>query len=314
MEKIMEEKSGEKFKIAFFGSGIFAQKFLTKIIEKELIPCVIVTSPDAPSGRGRELKPSRVKEIALEKNIECFSPYDPNNPGFLEELKKYDIDYIILADYGKILKKELLNLPKIAPLNLHPSLLPKYRGAAPIQRAIMNGEKWTGFTIFIMNEKIDAGDIVYQEKIEIDDKTKGEIEDEICEISSNIFPSILLKISRNEIKPKPQKGEVIYASKIKEEELWIDWKKDSEEVKNKIHALSPTPGARTHFDGKYTKIYKVKVHKNMNGPPGKIKIEEGVLYVFCGKGAIEILQIQPAGKKIMDAKEYILGYHPLWAE
>uniref|UniRef100_A0A7V4ABC5 Methionyl-tRNA formyltransferase n=1 Tax=candidate division WOR-3 bacterium TaxID=2052148 RepID=A0A7V4ABC5_UNCW3 len=312
MEEVME---GEKnFKIAFFGSGNFAYKFLLNIIEKKINPEIIITAPDAPSGRGRQLKPTKVKEIALEKNIPCFTPYDPNSPGFLEELKKYEIDYLILADYGKILKRELLLLPKIKPLNLHPSLLPKYRGAAPLERAIMNGEKYTGFTIFIMNEKIDAGDIVYQEKIEIDDKTKGELEDEISLRSSEVLYDILLQISENKIKPKPQKGEVIYASKIKEEELWIDWKKDAEEVKNKIHALSPIPGARTHFDGKYTKIYKVRVHKDMDGPPGKIKIEEGRLYVFCAKGAIEIIEIQPAGKKIMEAKEYILGYHPIWAE
>ena len=310
----MEGKREKKFKIAFFGAGNFAYKFLLNIIEKELVPEIIITSPDAPSGRGRQVKPTKVKEIALEKNIPCFTPYDPNNPGFLEELKKYEIDYLFLTDYGKILKRELLILPKISPLNLHPSLLPKYRGAAPLERAIMNNEKYTGFTIFIMNEKIDAGDIVYQEKVEIDDKTKGELEDEISLRASKILYDILLKISENKIKPKPQKGEVIYAPKIKEEELWIDWKKSAEEVKNKIHALSPIPGARTHFDGKYTKIYRVRVHKDMMGPPGKIKIEEGRLYVFCGKGAIEILEIQPTGKKIMEAREYILGYHPIWAE
>lgn len=310
----MEKNEGREFKIAFFGSGNFAYKFLKNLLERNVIPDVVVTMPDTYAGRGRHLKPPRIKEVALEKGIPCLQPYDPNNPGFIEELKKREIDYILLTDYGKILKKELLEVPRIAPLNLHPSLLPKYRGAAPLERAIMDGEKYTGFTIFIMDEGIDTGDILYQKKIEIDDKTKGDLEDEITSFASEIIYDLLVKKANNRLKPKPQKGEPSYAKKIKEEELWIDWRQEAEMVKNKIHALSPIPGARTHFDGKYTKIYRVKVHKDMQGPVGKIKIENGILFVFCGKGAVEILELQPAGKKIMEAKEYILGYHPLWAE
>lgn len=310
----MEGNEKRKFKIAFFGSGNFAYKFLLDLVKNEIIPEVVVTSPDAPAGRGRQLRPPKVKEIAVQKGISCLQPYDPNNPGFIEELKRKEIDYILLTDYGKILKKELLEVPKIAPLNLHPSLLPKYRGAAPLERAIMNGEKYTGFTIFIMDEGIDTGDILYQKKILIDDKTKGELEDEISSMASQIIYDLLLQKAENKIAPKPQKGKASYAKKIRDEELWIDWKKEAEEVKNLIHALSPVPGARTHFDGKYTKIFKVKAHKDMQGPPGKIKIENGILFVFCGKGAVEIIELQPAGKKVMEAKEYILGYHPIWAE
>jgi len=314
MEKTMEGDAERKFRIAFFGSGNFAHRVLLNLIENNVIPDIVVTSPDAPSGRGRQLRATKVKEVALQKGIPCLQPYDPNNPGFIEEVKNREIEYILLTDYGKILKKELFDIPKIAPLNLHPSLLPKYRGASPLERAIMNGEKYTGFTIFIMDEKVDTGDILYQKKVEIDDKTRGELEEEIASLAGKIMYDVMLKKADNKIKPKPQKGKSTYAKKIKEDELWIDWKKDAEEVKNKIHALSPLPGARTHFDGKYTKIFKVKVHKDKNGSAGRIKIENGVLYVFCGKGAIEIIELQPAGKKIMEAKEYILGYHPLWAE
>ncbi len=304
-------------KFIFFGTGDFAAKVFVSMLKNGLKPDIIVTAPDKPQGRGLKVMPSPVKELALQHGIKkdkVFQPYDVNHPALLSELKKFEPEFILLTDFGQILEKELLSLPKIGAINLHPSLLPKYRGAAPLERAMMDGEKDTGFTFFIMDEGIDTGKIIYQEKVEIGEKTRGEIESIIAEKAISIFPEIYNKYKSGEIKPKPQKGESSYAKKIEEEELWIDWKKSAFFVMRHIHALSPNPGARTHFDGKYIKIYRVKEVTDFNGPIGKIIVDSSRLFVLCGEGAIEVLELQPSGKKKMSASEFVQGYHPFWAE
>ncbi|MEO0271207.1 MAG: methionyl-tRNA formyltransferase [candidate division WOR-3 bacterium] len=304
-------------KLIFFGTGEFAAKVFVSMLKNGLKPEVIVTSPDKPQGRGLKVTPTPVKELAIQHGIKkerIFQPYDVNHPALLSELKKFEPEVIFLTDFGQILGKELLSLPKNGAINLHPSLLPKYRGAAPLERAMMDGEKETGFTFFIMDEGIDTGKIIYQEKIEILEKTRGEIESIIAEKAMSIFPEIYSKYKKGEIKPKPQKGESSYAKKIDEDELWIDWKKDAFLVMRHIHALSPNPGARTHFDGKYIKIYRVREVPDYNGPIGKIIVDSSRLFVLCGKGAVEVLELQPSGKKKMSASEFVQGYHPFWAE
>lgn len=301
----------------FFGTGDFAAKVFLSLLKNGIKPDAIVTAPDKPQGRGLKITPPPVKELSLQHGIRkdrIFQPHDVNHPALISELKKLEPEIIFLTDYGQILDKELLDLPKYGAINLHPSLLPKYRGAAPLERAIMNGEEETGFTFFIMDEKIDTGKIIYQEKIKIGDKTKGEIESIISERSISIFSEIYDKYKRGEIKPKPQRGESSYAHKLDEDELWIDWKKDAFFVMRHIHALSPTPGARTHFDGKYIKIYKVQENRDYSGPIGKIIIEGSRLFVMCGEGAVEVLELQSAGKRKMTASEYVQGNHPFWAE
>ncbi len=306
-----------KGEIIFFGTGEFAAKVFIAMLKKGVKPGAIVTGPDKPQGRGMKIMPSPVKELAMQHGIaknRIFQPYDVNHPALIAELKKFEPELIFLTDYGQILGKELLELPVLGAWNLHPSLLPNYRGAAPLERAMMEGEMETGYTIFIMDEGIDTGKILYQEKIEIGAKTRGELEVIIAEKAVNVFPEVYEKFKEGEIKPKPQKGKGSYARKIEEEELWVDWSKSAFLVMRHIHALSPVPGARAHFDGKYIKLYRAREVGDFSGPTGKIIIEGSRLFVMCGEGAVEILELQPAGKRKMQASEFVQGYHPFWAE
>jgi methionyl-tRNA formyltransferase len=301
----------------FFGSGEFAAKVYIALLKSGLRPDVVVTAPDAPQGRGMRFAPSPVKELALQHGMprdRIITPQDVNHPAVLNVLKKFSPSLIFLTDYGKILGKEILELPKFGAWNLHPSLLPKYRGAAPLERAIMNGDKEVGFTFFIMDEGVDTGKILYQEKIEVGDKTRGELESIIAEKSIQVFPKIYNDFVNGKLKPKAQKGKGSYAKKIEDDELWIRWDETAFKVKRHIHALSPTPGARTHFDGRFMKIYRAKEVNDFSGLPGKIIIEGSKLFVCCGEGAVEVLELQPAGKRVMKASEYVQGYQPFWAE
>ncbi len=304
-------------KLIFFGTGEFAAKVFIAMLKRGIKPDAVVTGPDKPQGRGMRLMPPPVKELAIQHGIpkdRIFQPQDVNHPALISALKSFQSELILLTDYGQILGKEILEMPKNGAWNLHPSLLPKYRGAAPLERAIMAGEKEVGYTFFIMDEGIDTGKIIYQEKIEVNERTRGEIESIIAEKSISVLPEVYQKFKTGRIKPKAQKGKSSYAKKIEDDELWIDWKKGSFLVMRHIHALSPTPGARTHFDGKYVKIYKVKDIKEFTGTPGKILIEGAKLFVMCGEGAVEILELQPASKRRMKASEYVQGYRPFWAE
>ena len=304
-------------KLIFFGTGEFAAKVFIAMLKRGVKPDAVVTAPDKPQGRGMRVMPSPVKELAIQHGIarnKIFQPYDVNHPALISELKKLEPELIFLTDYGQILGKEILELPELGAWNLHPSLLPKYRGAAPLERAIMEGEKETGYTIFIMDEGVDTGKILYQEKIEIGTKTRGELESIIAEKAVNSLPDVYKKFKQGKLKPKAQRGKGSYAKKIEDDELWIDWSKDAFLVMRHIHALSPVPGARTHFDGKYVKLFRAREIDDFSGPPGKIVIESSKLFVMCGKGAVEILELQPAGKRKMQAAEFIQGYHPFWAE
>jgi len=304
-------------KLIFFGTGEFAAKVFVSMLKRGIRPDALVTAPDKPQGRGMKVMPPPVKELAIKHGIardKIFQPYDVNHPAFISELKKLDPELIFLTDYGQILGIDILNLPKLGAWNLHPSLLPKYRGAAPLERAIMEGEKETGYSIFMMDEGIDTGKILFQEKIEIGTKTRGELESIIAEKAVNVLPDLYQEFKKGKIKPKPQKGKGSYAKKIEEGELWIDWSKKAFLVMRHIHALSPAPGARTHFDGKYVKLFRAREISDFSGTPGKIIIEGLKLFVMCGEGAVEILEIQPAGKRKMEASEFVKGYHPFWAE
>lgn len=290
-----------------FSTGDFGKLVFENLLKIDFIPLLIVTSIAKRKGRGLKLKDPEIKNLAEKNEIKVIQTENLNE--IVKRLKKLKPDFIVAVDYGKKIPNEILKIPKYAPLNIHPSLLPRWRGAAPIERAIMNGDKTIGITIFIMNEKIDQGEILTQTEIPITEgETKGEIEEKIAPICAEKLKETILKFINGEIKPKKQVGKPIYAKKISKEETWINLSKSAFLVARHINALSPKPGAKIILNNKIqVKILKA-IPVNINLKEGQIKIEKNRLFLGCKEGAIEILKIQPQNKKIMSAKDFICGY------
>ncbi len=300
---------GEVMRVVFIGTSEFALPSLESLSKVADIPLVI-TQPDRPRGRGRKLSPTPVKCKALELGIEVVSP--ENIQEVEEKIRDVAPDLLVVVSYGQIIPKDILDIPKVGSINIHPSLLPKYRGAAPIQRAIMNGEKITGVTIMWMNERLDAGDIFFQREIEIkEEETYGELHDRLSLISAEMIVEALKKIERGEVTRIPQnENEATYAKPISKEETLIDWRESAFDIVNKIRALSPKPGAVAVVSGKRFKLYRAKSCEG-EGIPGEIlekDVRKGVLKIACGEGALLILEIQPEGKKVMDIASFLRGY------
>ena len=242
------------------------------------------------------ITPQRVKEI--EEKIKALQPH-----------------LIIVVSFGQILPPSTLEIPKLGCLNVHPSLLPKYRGAAPIQRAIMNGEKETGVTIMWMNEGLDQGDIFLQEKTDIDpDETYGELHDRLAVIGAKLLMKALEALEKGEKKAIPQREEeATYAPPIKKEETHLSWEKPAEEIHNLVRGLSPTPGATFPWSKGLLKILRTRIVEGVQGKPGEVieaDPKSGRLVVSCRKKGVEILQLQPPGKKTMDGASFVRGYRP----
>jgi methionyl-tRNA formyltransferase len=303
------EKTEER--IIFFGTGNFARVLFESLLKRGIKSILLVTGPDRPKGRGKKLKPPEIKKIAQESGIPVIQPEDPGEEGVLEVLRSHNPDFILVSDYGKILGKELLELPQYGPWNIHPSLLPKYRGAAPIERAIMGGERETGVTLMEMDEGIDTGPVLLQEKIEIRDyETKGDLIPRLAELGAELVKRGLELWRDGRLEKRPQIGEASYAKKIKKEELWIEWNSSAKEIVLKINALSPTPGARTYFNGELIKLMRAILYEGKMGNPGDILILKDRLIVLTGDGGVEILELLPAGRRLMKASEYLRGHSP----
>ncbi len=297
--------------VVFFGSGDFAYLTLKGLLKHDVNIKLVVTAPDRPRGRGRKPRPTHVKLIALEHKLPVITPSSVKKPEVIEELRSINPQFFVLTDYGKIIPDELLRLPKKAPLNIHPSLLPAYRGAAPLERAMMACEKVTGVTIMIMDSGIDTGPILLQEKVEIGEtETKGELAERLASIGVELILRAIKEFDR--ITPTPQSEDgASYAPKISKEELWIDWNNSARFIACKINALSPRPGARARFDGNYIKPMRASFVEGEWGEPGNITIiDRKRLIVAASDGGVEILELMPEGRRTMKAVEYLSGHSP----
>lgn len=314
--------------IAFFGTPDFAVPSLNKLHKAGFDICCVITAKEKPKGRGLKILPSPVKIKAQELGIEVLEPEDPNTREFYESLAPKNIEIGVLAAYGYILKPLLLSLPKRGFINLHPSLLPRYRGAAPINWAIMRGEKETGLTTFLMNEKIDAGKIVKQKRLEIKtEETAGELTQRLAELGAELMVETLQLIEKDNFPTVQQiDQEVILAPKIKDNDRTIDWTKTNLEIHNRIRGLSPMPTAYTHFRDKRVEFYRssclahnANVVKPTDSIPGTIVIPNKDLIVATGNGLINITQLKIEGGKMITGRDFINGqrikinekfYHP----
>lgn len=303
-------------RVVFFGTPIFAARILEYLISRGHSIVAIVTRPDKPRGRSQQLQPSEVKALAQEKwpEIPLFQPLKASTNAFAEELKDLNPDVFVVVAYGEIIKENLLKVPSKMCVNIHGSILPKYRGAAPIQRALMAGEKETGITIIEMVLKMDAGDILGIEKIEIGEEANfAELSDYLCQISGPLVEKVLKEIEDGTVQKIPQNhSEATFAQKITFEDRIIHWEKSAEEVHNQIRALSPDPGAICTVEVKGQKkslsIKKAKKNLNLSGHPGQTLVyQKNEWIIACGHGAISLLEIQLEGKKTMKVDEFIRG-------
>jgi len=298
-------------KIVFMGTPEFAVPSLKAMVKNFNVEGVF-TQPDRPKGRGKKLAMSPVKEVALENNIEVYQPVSlRKQPEFIEKLKNIKPDFIIVVAYGQILPKEVLEIPKYACINLHASLLPKYRGAAPLNWAIINGEKKSGNTTMLMDVGLDTGDMLMTQEVDINDSmTAGELHDILMIQGGDLLVDTINKMVSGEITPiKQDDSKTCYASMLDKKMACIDWNKSASEIHNLIRGLNPWPVAYTHYEDKVMKIYKSHVlNENSKNEPGTvINVSNEGIKVACGEGILVVEEIQFPGKKPLKVEQYIRG-------
>jgi len=307
------------FKIIFMGTADFGGPVLEKLADNKENKIAVITQPDRPQGRGRKILPTPIKKIALDKGLEVFQPESINDGESIKRMKEFNPDIILVVAYGQILSSHILNIPKIGCINIHGSLLPKYRGAAPINRAIINGEKETGTTFMFMKEKVDAGEIIFQEKIDIlPDETCGELYYRLSALSARSLPKLLEKIKSGKIERIPQDNKLAtFARKINKEDGKIDWSDRGEKVYNLIRGTIPFPGAFTYYKGRKLKVTQARFLNDYQddantGSPKSGRVvkteKDGILISTGDKGMIKILRLIPAGSKELTAEQFVNGY------
>lgn len=303
-----------KIKIIFWGTPHFAREILKQLAESGWKPILVITQPDKARGRGLKLKESAVKALAKKLNIPYLQPTKLKDPDFIQKIKSYRPDLCVLAAYGKIIPKEILAIPPKGFLNVHPSLLPRWRGASPIQAAILNGDKETGVTIILMDEEMDHGPILESRKWKIENRiTYKELEEKLVEEASKLLIEILPKWLNGEIKPTVQgHSKTTFCPMIKKEDGRIDWHEPAEKIERKIRAFQDWPVAFFETNGKRIKILEADVLKNetilKDKKIGEFFCFNKELVVKCGKDALIIKKIQPESKKPLFGYEFWCGY------
>lgn len=299
-------------KIVFMGTPDFAVGALEALVEAGHDVVAVVTQPDKPKGRGKEMQQTPVKECALKHNIDVFQPVKIKTPEAVEVLRGYGAELFVVAAFGQILSKEILDMPKFGCVNIHASLLPKYRGAAPIQWAILDGEKETGVTIMQMNEGLDTGDMLTKVVVPIEDTDTGEsLFDKLAEAGAKLLIETIPQIEAGELTPQPQDDSLsTYAKMIKKEMGLIDWKKEAVVLERLVRGMNSWPSAYTHFNGKTLKIWETEIEEgNSNMVPGMVaEVTKNSIKVQTGQDLLVLKQIQLEGKKRMDVASFLLGY------
>lgn len=307
-------------KIIFMGTPDFARDSLEAVYNAGYEIIGVVTNPDRPKGRGMKMIPSPVKEFALEKELKIYQPEKvKNNIEFIDEIKSLNPDVICVVAYGKILPEEILNIPKLGCINVHGSLLPKYRGAAPIQWAILNGDKETGVTTMYMDKGMDTGDMILKEKVTIgEDETTGELWDRLSKIGGELLVKTLEQIEARTAPREKQGEDYTMAPMLNKDMAKIDWEnKSAIEIKNLVRGLNPIMGAYTFWNGKKIKFWKVDIVKEneimvdnletlKNGTVVVSNPKDG-LYIKTKKGIIKVLEIQGENAKRMPIGDFLRG-------
>ena len=298
-------------KIVFMGTPKLAAGVLEALWEAGHEIRAVVTQPDKPKGRSKALQMSPVKEFALEKGIEVFQPVRIRKPEAVEKLKEFDAEVFVVAAFGQILSQEILDMPQYGCINVHASLLPAYRGSAPIQWCIINGEEKTGVTIMQMDAGIDTGDMLLKRSVAIlPSDTAESLSDKLEKAGGEAIVEALALLEKGELRGTPQnEAESSYVPMIEKSMGRIDFSRTAEEIDRLIRGLYPWPSAFTSYKGKTLKIWEaVPVSEEGEGQPGSIeRVEKEAVYVNTGKGILKVTQLQLEGKKRMQVKEFLLG-------
>lgn len=304
-------------RIVFMGTPEFAVPTLKALVESGHTVVGVVTQPDKPRGRGQSLSPPPIKVLAESHGIPVRQPEKIKAPGFLDVLKSWNPDCIVVTAFGRILPKSILELPPKGCINVHASLLPAYRGAAPIQWAVMNGETQTGITTMLMDEGMDTGDVLLQEIMTIrPDETAGELSARLAQLGGKLLVDTLRRWEAGTLVPRPQDhAKATYAPMLKKEAGNIDWTQPSQRIANTVRGLSPWPGTYTYWESERLMIWKAQPvpssGEQQGGEPGAV-VSMGVneCLVATGGGLLAILELQPANKKRMSIEPFLRG-HPL---
>ena len=300
-------------RIVFMGTPDFSVPTLEALVASEHEVAAVVTQPDKPKGRGKEIHMSPVKECALQHNIPVYQPVRARDEAFVEEMRTLKPDAMVVIAFGQILPKSLLDLPKYGCVNIHASLLPKYRGAAPIQWAVINGDEETGITTMMMDVEMDTGDMLEKTVVKLDpEETGGSLFDRLSLLGGDLILSTLSKLEKGEITPVPQDHEkATYVKKISKSMGDIDWTMDAVSIERLVRGLNPWPSAFTRWNGKMLKIWEAKVlpDPDVKLPCGSVisASDEG-LKIQTGAGVLCVTSLQLEGKKRMDTAAFLRGY------
>jgi len=301
-------------RIVFMGTASFACPSLRVLLGSPHEVVAVVTQPDRPRGRGLELSACPVKELAraCERMPILLQPEKVREESFLQEIEALRPDLIVVAAFGQILPRRLLEMPPLGCVNVHASLLPRYRGAAPVHHALLNGETETGVTLMFMDEKMDTGDIICQERIPIlPEDNRGSLEARLADLGAQILVRILPLLAKGEAPRTPQSHEkATYAPMIRREDQELDWKVSALSLHNRVRALAPSPGACTSFRGHLLKVWGTEaVPHDSQGDPGEIiRLTPSGPLVQTGAGSLLLREVQPESRKRLSGEEYVRGY------
>lgn len=303
-------------RIVYFGTPQFAANVLHYLIDNGINIAAVITKPDRPRGRSGEHVPTPVKLVAQAQNppIPIHQPELVSAPDFADTLRAYNADLFVVVAYGEIIKQHILDMPPKGCINVHASLLPKYRGAAPIQRSIIAGETETGVTIMYMVKKMDAGDMIKIAKVPIGPNTTyGELEKTLCDVGSQALLEVIRQLELGNVSRVEQNhSQATLAPKIELEDCEIKWNLPARAIHNLVRGVNPHPGAwcyvKIRDQQKRLKILSTRSLEDRSGPPGTIlSTDKDELVIACGEGALRIIELQPEGKKVMPAKEFMRG-------
>ncbi len=307
-------------RIVFMGTGDFALPSFRRLLDEGYRIVLLVTQPERPQGRKQERIPPRIKQEAVGRGVPVYQPENVNAAEALGRLRAAEPDLIVLAAYGQILSPQVLAVPRLGSLNIHASLLPHYRGAAPVNWAIYHGETETGVTIITMVPAVDAGDIILQRKVPIGpDETAGELLERLAQLAAEMIPEAVNRFVRGEVDPVPQPpGKFRRAPKLRKEHGRVDWGRTAEQIVNHVRAMNPWPGAFTYWHRPGKRPLRLIIWKASMGPaaagdepPGTIVSTAPQLCVRTGNGGtVALVELQPEGRKRLRADEFVRGYRP----
>ncbi|OGP80522.1 MAG: methionyl-tRNA formyltransferase [Deltaproteobacteria bacterium RBG_16_49_23] len=304
--------SPSPWRFVFFGTPAFALPVLKGLLEGPDEVAAVVTRPDRERGRGKKVSPSPVKELALRYGTPLLQPEKVKERSFLEAMKSLEPDLFVVVAFGQILPKPLLEIPRSGGINVHASLLPVYRGAAPIVWAILKGEKVTGITTMLMDEGMDTGDILMQTEIPIEEEDTGEtLQGKLSSLGGRLLLETVEKMKTGSLTPLPQDhSKATYAPPLKKEDGRIDWKRPAEEIDRQVRAFNPWPGAFTRWENRLLKVYRGEVRKGISrtGGGSVVWVGSDFIEVETGSGSLLIREVQLEGRRRMNARDFLSGH------